>query len=74
MILSFRFFSLLQVYQPFSLNKGLAVGLSKTHIFRKAFKRMLILIVLGLLTQLPALSLTVLGAMAGDVLRFEWKD
>jgi predicted acyltransferase len=159
---------------PFSLNKGLEVGLSKTDIYRKAFKRMLILIVLGiiyknapvpffelseirfgsvlgrigiatfvttllyfyipwsgkllfiaavlllyyaalflipvpgygagnltlegnlvgwfdrtflpgrlvqktydelgLLTQLPALCLTVLGAMAGDVLRFNWKD
>ena len=29
---------------------------------------------LGLLTQLPALCLTVLGAMAGDLLRFNWKD
>ena len=29
---------------------------------------------LGLLTQFPALCLTVLGAMAGDILRFNWKD
>lgn len=29
---------------------------------------------LGILTQFPALCLTVLGAMAGDILRFEWKD
>lgn len=29
---------------------------------------------LGILTQFPALCLTVLGAMAGDILRFDWKD
>ena len=29
---------------------------------------------LALLTQLPALCLTILGAMAGDVLRFKWND
>lgn len=34
---------------PFSLNKGLAYGLSKTDIYRKAFRRMIILIVLGIL-------------------------
>ncbi len=28
----------------------------------------------GLLTQLPALCLTVLGAMAGDILRNDWKE
>ncbi|MGD1894507.1 MAG: DUF5009 domain-containing protein [Cyclobacteriaceae bacterium] len=34
---------------PFSLNKGLSLGMSKTDLYRKAFRRMLILIVLGLL-------------------------
>lgn len=34
---------------PFSLNKGLHLGLSKTDIYRKAFIRMLILMALGIL-------------------------
>lgn len=34
---------------PFSLNKGLALGLGKTDLYRKAFRRMLVLIVLGIL-------------------------
>ncbi|MEM9674382.1 MAG: DUF5009 domain-containing protein [Bacteroidota bacterium] len=34
---------------PFSLNKGLSLGMSKTDLYRKAFRRMLILLVLGLL-------------------------
>lgn len=34
---------------PFSLNKGLELGLSKSDLYRKAFKRMLILIALGIL-------------------------
>ncbi|GEO06144.1 DUF5009 domain-containing protein [Adhaeribacter aerolatus] len=29
---------------------------------------------LGLLTQFPAICLTILGAMAGDILRTNWKD
>ncbi|MEM8968785.1 MAG: DUF5009 domain-containing protein [Bacteroidota bacterium] len=32
---------------PFSLNKGLTLGMGKTELYRKAFRRMLILIVLG---------------------------
>jgi len=34
---------------PFSLNKGLSIGMEKTDIYRKAFRRMLILIALGIL-------------------------
>jgi len=34
---------------PFSLNKGMSLGLSKGDLYRKAFKRMLILIALGIL-------------------------
>lgn len=34
---------------PFSLNKGLALGMEKGELYRKAFRRMLILIVLGIL-------------------------
>lgn len=34
---------------PFSLNKGLALGLSKANLYRKAFRRMLILMALGIL-------------------------
>jgi predicted acyltransferase len=34
---------------PFSLNKGLTLGLSKSDLYRKAFRRMLILICLGIL-------------------------
>jgi predicted acyltransferase len=34
---------------PFSINKGLGVGLAKSDIYRKAFKRMCILIALGIL-------------------------
>ena len=34
---------------PFSLNKGLELGLTKSDLYRKAFKRMLILIALGIL-------------------------
>jgi predicted acyltransferase len=34
---------------PFSINKGLEVGLAKSDIYRKAFKRMLILMALGIL-------------------------
>ena len=34
---------------PFSLNKGLALGLSKNDLYKKALKRMLILIALGIL-------------------------
>lgn len=34
---------------PFSLNKGLALGMSKSDLYKKAFKRMLILIALGIL-------------------------
>jgi predicted acyltransferase len=34
---------------PFSLNKGMSMGLQKTDIYRKAFRRMLILIALGIL-------------------------
>ena len=34
---------------PFSLNKGLETGLTKSDLYRKAFKRMLILIALGIL-------------------------
>ena len=34
---------------PFSLNKGLALGQTKSDLYRKAFKRMLILIALGIL-------------------------
>ncbi len=34
---------------PFSLNKGISLGMSKAELYRKAFRRMLILIVLGLL-------------------------
>lgn len=34
---------------PFSLNKGLSLGMGKSEIYRKAFRRMLILIALGLL-------------------------
>ena len=36
---------------PFSLNKGLASGLSKTALYRKAFRRMIILIVLGIIDK-----------------------
>lgn len=36
---------------PYSLNKGLASGLSKTDLYRKAFRRMLILIVLGIIDK-----------------------
>lgn len=36
---------------PFSLNKGLEQGLSKSALYRKAFKRMLILIALGILDK-----------------------
>lgn len=36
---------------PFSLNKGLEQGLSKSALYRKAFKRMLILIALGVLDK-----------------------
>lgn len=36
---------------PFSLNRGLASGLSKTQLYRKAFWRMLILIILGILDK-----------------------
>ena len=36
---------------PFSVNKGLEQGLSKSEIYWKAFKRMLILIVLGILDK-----------------------
>ncbi|MDH5398342.1 MAG: DUF5009 domain-containing protein [Cyclobacteriaceae bacterium] len=34
---------------PFSLNKGLQLGLSKQALYKKAFKRMVILILLGIL-------------------------
>ncbi|WPP48675.1 acyltransferase family protein [Catalinimonas niigatensis] len=34
---------------PFSLNKALSLGMSKTEIYQKAFRRMLILIALGIL-------------------------
>lgn len=34
---------------PFSLNKGISLGMSKAEIYRKAFRRMLILIALGIL-------------------------
>lgn len=34
---------------PFSLNKGLQLGLSKSDLYKKAFKRMLILMALGIL-------------------------
>ena len=34
---------------PFSLNKGMALGLTKGDLYRKAFKRMLILIAFGIL-------------------------
>ena len=34
---------------PFSLNKGLELGLTKSDLYRKAFKRMLILMALGIL-------------------------
>ncbi|MDO1446535.1 DUF5009 domain-containing protein [Rhodocytophaga aerolata] len=36
---------------PFSLNKGLAAGLSKADLYRKVFVRMLILIALGILDK-----------------------
>jgi predicted acyltransferase len=36
---------------PFSLSKGLAQGQSKTTLYKKAFKRMLILIALGILEK-----------------------
>lgn len=36
---------------PFSLNRGLASGLSKTDLYRKVFVRMLILIALGILDK-----------------------
>ena len=34
---------------PFSLNKGIALGMSRGELYKKAFKRMLILIALGIL-------------------------
>lgn len=34
---------------PFSLNKGLELGMNKSEVYRKAFKRMLILMALGIL-------------------------
>lgn len=34
---------------PFSLNKGLELGMSKSELYKKAFKRMLILMALGIL-------------------------
>ncbi len=36
---------------PFSLNKGLELGLSKQQLYKKAFIRMLILIALGILDK-----------------------
>lgn len=36
---------------PFSLNKGLAMGLSKTDLYKKAFRRMLLLIILGIIDK-----------------------
>ncbi len=36
---------------PFSLNRGLASGLSKTDLYRKVFVRMLVLIALGILDK-----------------------
>ncbi len=36
---------------PFSLNKGLEQGLSKTTLYKKAFRRMLILVALGILDK-----------------------
>jgi predicted acyltransferase len=36
---------------PFSLNKGLASELSKTSLYRKAFRRMVILILLGIIDK-----------------------
>ena len=36
---------------PFSLNKGLSIGLSKSDLYRKAFKRMLILIALSIIDK-----------------------
>ena len=36
---------------PYSVSKGLAQGLSKTHLYRKAFWRMLLLIGLGILDK-----------------------
>ena len=33
---------------PFSLNKGLSIGLSKRDLYRKAFRRMIILILIGI--------------------------
>ncbi|HEX8278498.1 MAG TPA: DUF5009 domain-containing protein, partial [Segetibacter sp.] len=36
---------------PFSLHKGLALGLSKTSLYRKAFRRMVILILLGIVDK-----------------------
>lgn len=34
---------------PFSLNKGLELGMNKSELYRKAFKRMLVLMALGIL-------------------------
>jgi len=36
---------------PFSLTKGLSAGLNKTAIYRKAFRRMVILIILGIIDK-----------------------
>ncbi|HRE51593.1 MAG TPA: DUF5009 domain-containing protein [Flavitalea sp.] len=36
---------------PFSLNKGLATGLSKQYLYRKAFRRMIVLIILGIIDK-----------------------
>lgn len=36
---------------PFSLNKGLATGLSKKELYQKAFRRMIVLIILGIIDK-----------------------
>jgi predicted acyltransferase len=36
---------------PFSLKKGIEIGLSKSELYKKAFRRMLLLIVLGILDK-----------------------
>ncbi|SMO80023.1 acyltransferase family protein [Fodinibius sediminis] len=42
---------------PFSLNKGLSVGMSKSMLYRKGFRRMLILIGLGILYKNAPVSI-----------------
>lgn len=42
---------------PFSLNKGLSIGMNKFMLYRKSFRRMLILIALGILYKNAPLSI-----------------